>query len=451
MAKASNSAPAPRRRDSALTRQRILEAAMEEFTAKGFAGARVEAVAERADVNVRSLYKYFGSKEGLYAAVFGDSFAHRHDGVITAIEQVAVDPAHAETLITAFHEALSDNQAFTRLMTWDAMSVDPDDPDSRVVAADVRGEMYTREIGLLRDAQRASGVWQGLDPDLLLIAFMALAIYPMVTRPMTLMIAGQAPESDQFRARWDDFLERVGQSLAGGVSMPAAVDRLPDDSVDGNRLLRVAARALARAGLVDAYGHCSLRVDDSAFLVTAPMPMGLLTNERGTVVSVDGPLPDGVLGEVRLHQAIYRRRPDVRAIARVLPPSVRALSALGRTARPLDGFGSYFAPSPPLYDVVGLVRDDLKAAAVAECLGEAPAVVLRGGGAVVVGESLPQAVVLARYLEDASALDLAASAGGGRVRPMTKQECAERAIWTGDIIERMWAYLTHGDPETDSG
>lgn len=446
MAKASDPAPAPKRRDSARTRQRILEAAMEEFTAKGFAGARVEAVAERADVNVRSLYKYFGSKEGLYAAVFGDSFAHRHDGVIRAIEEVAEDPIRAETLITAFHRALADNPAFTRLMTWDAMSVDPDDPESRVVAADVRGEMYNREIALLRDAQRASGVWRGLDPDLLLIAFMALAIYPMVTRPMTLMISGQAPEQDVFRKRWDDFLVRIGEALAGGA-VPAAVDRLPADSVDDNRLLRIAARALARAGLVDAYGHCSLRVDDSAFLVTAPIPMGLLTNERGTVVPVDGPLPDGVLGEVRLHQAIYRRRPEVRAIARVLPPSVRALSALGRTARPLDGFGSYFAPSPPLYDVVGLVRDDGRAAAVAECLGAAPAVVLRGGGAVVVGESLPQAVVLARYLEDASAVDLAASAGGGRVRPMTKREVAERATWTGDILERMWAYLTHGDPE----
>ena len=446
MVKASDVAPAPKRRDSVRTRQRILEAAMEEFTAKGFAGARVEAVAERADVNVRSLYKYFGSKEGLYAAVFGDSFANRHDGVIQAIEQVAEDPARADTLITAFHRALADNPAFTRLMTWDAMSVDPDNPESRVVAADVRGEMYTREIALLREAQRASSVWQGIDPDLLLIAFMALAIYPMVTRPMTLMISGQAPEEDEFRIRWDAFLVRVGEALAG-APVPAAVDRLPDDSVDDNRLLRIAARALARAGLVDAYGHCSLRVDDSAFLVTAPMPMGLLTNERGTVVPVEGALPEGVLGEVRMHQAIYRRRPDVHAIARVLPPSVRALSALGRTARPLDGFGSYFAPSPPLYDVVGLVRDDDKAAAVAECLGDASAVVLRGGGAVVVGESLPQAVVLARYLEDASTLDLVASAGGGRVKPMTKREAAERAIWTGDILERMWAYLTHGDLE----
>jgi HCOMODA/2-hydroxy-3-carboxy-muconic semialdehyde decarboxylase len=83
------------------------------------------------------------------------------------------------------------------------------------------------------------------------------------------------------------------------------------------RLVRRAARALGNAGLVTAYGHCSARIDATTFLVCAPQPMGMIAaGEPGTVVSVEGPLPEGVLGEVRIHQQVYRRRPDVGGIAR---------------------------------------------------------------------------------------------------------------------------------------
>ena len=52
-------------------------------------------------------------------------------------------------------------------------------------------------------------------------------------------------------------------------------------------LVRVAARALARAGLVHAYGHCSARLDAGHFLVCAARPMGLIEpGEAGTVVPV---------------------------------------------------------------------------------------------------------------------------------------------------------------------
>ena len=48
------------------TRERILSAALKEFAAKGFAGARVDAIARRAAINKRMLYHYFGNKEKLF-------------------------------------------------------------------------------------------------------------------------------------------------------------------------------------------------------------------------------------------------------------------------------------------------------------------------------------------------------------------------------------------------
>ncbi len=220
------------------------------------------------------------------------------------------------------------------------------------------------------------------------------------------------------------------------------------------RQLRVGARAVARANLVHAYGHCSVRLDDDHCLVTAPRPLGLLgVDEPGDVVSLSEPLPDGVLGEVRIHQAIYRRRNDVEAICRVTPPTVVTLSTMGVTPRARHGFGTYFAPAPPLWSSPALVRDDRLADGVAVCLGDdAQAVVLRGNGAVVTGSSLMQAVVLAWYLEDAARVELAVRQTKAEVGDeLTPEEAAERAIWHGGIAERMWDYLTHGDPENESG
>lgn len=74
-AQAASAVDAGRPRNPEETQRRILEAARAEFCEKGFDGARVDAIAERADANKRLLYHYFGNKEALYCAVL--EAAHR--------------------------------------------------------------------------------------------------------------------------------------------------------------------------------------------------------------------------------------------------------------------------------------------------------------------------------------------------------------------------------------
>ena len=64
----------PRRRDSAATRARILDAATQEFSTKGYDGARMEQIVARANCNIRMVYHYFGRKEVLYLAVLERSY-----------------------------------------------------------------------------------------------------------------------------------------------------------------------------------------------------------------------------------------------------------------------------------------------------------------------------------------------------------------------------------------
>lgn len=211
-------------------------------------------------------------------------------------------------------------------------------------------------------------------------------------------------------------------------------------------LIGLASRAVGRAGLAHAYGHCSVRVDARHFLVSPAKPLGLVTSEdRPVRVAVEGPLPAEVLGEVRIHQQIYRARADVGGVVRFQSPKVVSLSSLGRTPRARHGFGSYFAPQPPLWNDPRLVRDDVRAAGVVAALGAARAIVLRGNGAVTVGATLEEACVMAWYLEDAARVELDVLASGEEGVLLSEAESADRATLQGRIVERMWEWLTRGE------
>lgn len=207
--------------------------------------------------------------------------------------------------------------------------------------------------------------------------------------------------------------------------------------------VRQAARALATAGLVHAYGHCSLRLDDHHFLVCAACPMGSITDQPGSVVPLDEPLPDGVLGEIRIHREIYRRRRDAEGICRIMPPTVMALSTQGVVPRPRHGIGAYFVPLP-LWNDPRLLRDDAAAARLANQIGDAAAIVMRGNGAVTVGNSLEQAVALAWFLEDAARVerDIRMMGFDPELGLLDNDEIIARQVWQGGVAERMWTHLT---------
>jgi HCOMODA/2-hydroxy-3-carboxy-muconic semialdehyde decarboxylase len=219
-------------------------------------------------------------------------------------------------------------------------------------------------------------------------------------------------------------------------------------TTEAERIVRVAARALGHHRLLHAYGHCSRRIDAESFLVAPSKPLGLVRpGEACTVVRLEGPLPEGVLGEVRIHREIYRRRPEVGGVVRSMPSSAMSLAAMGRSPKARHGFGAYFYPGPPLWPSIQLLRSDEQAGALADQLGQGAGILMRGNGAVVAGESLEQAVVLTWYLEDMCRIELDCLAAGSEDPVLTAEEAAARAIWSGGILERMWAWLTDGDPE----
>lgn len=214
------------------------------------------------------------------------------------------------------------------------------------------------------------------------------------------------------------------------------------------RLLRIAGRAVARAGLVHAYGHCSLRLDDSYYLVSPSKPLGLVgTEDHCHILNINDAIPDHILGEVRIHREIYRRRPDVNGIIRSMPPHVMTLAAHGIIPQPRHGFGTYFSAGLSLWEDPQLLRSDEAASALAEQLHDGNAIMMRGNGAVIAASSIEKAVVLTWYLDDMARIELAGRCANIAAEHLSEDQCAERGTWKGGIAERMFQYLSDGDPE----
>lgn len=126
-----------------VTRARILAAALREFSRKGLAGARVDAIARAARVNKRMLYHYFGNKEGLYRAVLREKLC-RKAGV-----RAASPPDPAGSLPFWFAEALSDPE-WLRLLQWEAL-----EGHRTTIAATERRVGYEGAIEMIRGQQQA--------------------------------------------------------------------------------------------------------------------------------------------------------------------------------------------------------------------------------------------------------------------------------------------------------
>ena len=214
--------------------------------------------------------------------------------------------------------------------------------------------------------------------------------------------------------------------------------------------VRKAARAMANAGLSTAFGHCSVRLDADSFLVCRAGALSTIKpGESGSVVPVSGSLPEGVLGEVRVHQQIYARRPEIGAVCRFSSPNVMAVSVLGRAPKIRHVFGAMFAPEVKYSADIRLMRDDTIAAEVARVMGDSPGIILRGIGAVTAGADIQQALCLAWFLEDVARLELAVlSSGQVEQAPVyTTDEAFGLSGWAGQVAERAWAHLTARDPE----
>ncbi|WUI01007.1 TetR family transcriptional regulator [Spirillospora sp. NBC_00431] len=185
-----------RKLDAERSRRLLLDAALDEFSAKGFAGARVQDIADRAGVNKQLINYYFGGKEGLYDAI-GRRWLER--------EAEFNDPSvpFEEIIVRYLRHALDDPRG-TRLNAWRGLTEDLGDVPS--------GDR--EDLSDLERRQAAGELAGDLDPAAVMLAMMAMVAAP-VTMPLAVRrVFGLDPGSPEFRDRYTEQLRRIVRHLA---------------------------------------------------------------------------------------------------------------------------------------------------------------------------------------------------------------------------------------------
>ncbi|MGF1623468.1 MAG: TetR/AcrR family transcriptional regulator [Alphaproteobacteria bacterium] len=166
----------PRPRDAEATRARILQAAHDAFASKGLAGARVDEIAESADINKRMIYVYFGNKEQLFLTVLEEAYAdmRAHE---RALNLTDLAPRQAiETLVTFTWTYYREHPGFLRLLNSENLH-----QARHVKASEKIKEMHFPFVGMAREILAkgvAAGEFRpGVDPVQLNINISALGYY----------------------------------------------------------------------------------------------------------------------------------------------------------------------------------------------------------------------------------------------------------------------------------
>lgn len=218
------------------------------------------------------------------------------------------------------------------------------------------------------------------------------------------------------------------------------------------RDLVLANRILADQGVLDAFGHVSIRLPDQPdhYLISRSLGPALVTEDDLQLFTLEGqPVSDDprpAYAERAIHGAIYAARPEVMAICHNHAPSTIPFGVTGTPLRPIMHMASLIGAVVPLWEIAAefgdtdlLVRTLDQGRSLARTLGPHRVALMRGHGSVVAGQTLREVVMTCVYLEQNARL-LVQALPLGPVRYLSAREieqCATLLLGTLSS-ERAW-------------
>jgi ribulose-5-phosphate 4-epimerase/fuculose-1-phosphate aldolase len=221
--------------------------------------------------------------------------------------------------------------------------------------------------------------------------------------------------------------------------------------------LAIANRILAREGVVDAYGHVSLRQPDASdrFLLSRSRSPELVAPGDIMEFGLDGEVTDkadsrGPYLERYIHAGIYAARPDVAAVVHNHSPAVVPFTVTATPMRPLIHVAGLMGADVPLWDIRDrfgdtnlLVANIDQGSDLALSLGAATTILMRGHGVTIAAASLKEAVITAVYVQLNAVLQMDAMRLG-TVKYLSDGEVKLTREMTllPNVTNRVWDYLT---------
>jgi ribulose-5-phosphate 4-epimerase/fuculose-1-phosphate aldolase len=213
--------------------------------------------------------------------------------------------------------------------------------------------------------------------------------------------------------------------------------------------LVLANRILTAQGVIDSYGHVSVRDERNPnhFLLARHLPAGVVTAADILEYDLDTkPVRDtGAVGysERFIHGEIYKARPDVKAVIHFHAPDIIPFTVTNVPLRPMIHMAGFLPQEIPVFEIRKfgltdlLIRTNAAGHDLAQTLGDKPTALMRGHGAVVVADSLHVVAGRAYYMTVNAKTQLQAMAIGGKdVVYLNAQEAETVAAQDG--FERAW-------------
>jgi ribulose-5-phosphate 4-epimerase/fuculose-1-phosphate aldolase len=199
--------------------------------------------------------------------------------------------------------------------------------------------------------------------------------------------------------------------------------------------LVAASRILADQGVVDAFGHVSMRhpTNPNRYLLSRNLAPALVTAEDIVEYDLDSN-PMNAAGrpsflERFIHGEIYKARPDVNAVVHSHSPAVIPFGISQVSMRATYHMAGFLVAGVPVFEIrkAGgmtnmLVSNGVLGEALATTLADKPVALLRGHGDVVVGPTVQVAVYRAVYTEINARLQTAAIGMGGSLTFLEREE-----------------------------
>jgi TetR/AcrR family transcriptional regulator len=189
-------------RDPERTSARILAAALTEFAAHGFAGARVDAIARRSGTNKRMLYHYFGDKEALFRAVLRKKISERQ----ALGDTLSGNP---EDNVPFWFEAACKDPEWVRMLEWEALQ----NPKQKVIDEKQRLAAVAHALRRIRQRQKRGQLSAEFDPRQLMLTIRSLTMFPMAFPQLTRLIMGREIHDPKFQRDRIEFLKKFSMAL----------------------------------------------------------------------------------------------------------------------------------------------------------------------------------------------------------------------------------------------
>lgn len=216
--------------------------------------------------------------------------------------------------------------------------------------------------------------------------------------------------------------------------------------------LVAASLILAQHGVLDAFGHVSIRhpSDPSRYLLSRNLAPELVTSADIVEYDldsepVDANAPRGFL-ERYIHGEIYKSRPDVHSVIHTHSPSVVPFGVTKTLMQPIYHMSGFLGRGVPVYDIRKesgrqtdiLIREPIFGEQLARVLGDKPMALMRGHGNVVVAQDVKVATYRAVYTEMNARLQLQAMMAGGPIEFLSKEEAFLTEATIEGQIHRPW-------------